>query len=106
MHDLPEYSISEFLLAGLFFVVCLCAFIYGGYSLHRSEPLNALEAFGIGLMFLCGCADPKKYFIDCLTFPFSNSFDPAGRDTLITVTGGYLGLALWLLGAFLDWHLY
>jgi hypothetical protein len=102
MRNLPEYSIAEFLLAALCFASSISFFIWAGHSLAMSEPFDATEGLGAGLMLLSGCADPKKHVADCLTFPFSWA-ERAGRDTPLTVFAGYLGLAIWLAGWCLGW---
>jgi hypothetical protein len=102
MRDFPDYSITEFFLAALCFAAAVSAFIYGGHQLAISEPYSAIEWFGGGLALLAGCADPIKYCVDCVTFPFSIG-EPAGRDTPITLVAGYIGMIIWLAGIAYSW---
>jgi hypothetical protein len=102
MRELPEYSITELVLAALCFAVSVGCFLWAAHALAESEPFSAAQGFGAGLMLLGGCADPKKHLLDCLTFPFSVA-ERAGRDSLLTVAAAYLGFAPWLAGSGLEW---
>lgn len=93
----PEFSITEFLLCGLFIAGALCHFIYAGYALFNDENFLSVEAAGVALMLLGGCIDPKKYIVDCVTYPFT-FVERAGRDTPITLMAAGLGFAMWLTG--------
>lgn len=93
----PEFSLTEFLLCGLFIAGALCHFIYAGYAFFQDSKALAVEASGVGLMLLGGCIDPKKYIIDCVTYPFS-FVERAGRDTPITMLAVGLGFVMWLTG--------
>ena len=104
MSDHPEYSIAEFVLCGLFLGGAICFFIYAGYSFAHEEPFDASEGAGLGLLLLGGSTDPKKYLVDCITFPLT-FLESAGRDTSITITSALLGTALWLLGLAGNWLL-
>jgi hypothetical protein len=102
--DQPEYSISEFVMCGLFLGGALCFFIYAGHAFSSDEPYDALEGAGLGLLLLGGSTDPKKYVIDCVTFPVT-FMESSGRDTGLTVFAALLGTALWLTGLACNWFL-
>jgi hypothetical protein len=97
MNDDPEYDISEFLLAGLFIAGSLASFVWAGASLWARELPSFSEGCGLSLMLLGGSVHPKKYIVDCFTFPFT-VMERSGRETPITIFGAGLGLALWLAG--------
>jgi hypothetical protein len=95
--DEPDYSIGEFVLCGLFVGSAVCFFIYAGHALWISETFDASEGAGLGLLLLGGSVDPKKYLMDCATFPFT-FVERAGRDTRLTMVAAAIGLLLWLVG--------
>ena len=103
MKDLSSLTISEFLLAGLYFAAALSSLIWAGHAWYLDEDYLAMQGAGFGLALLAGCADPKKYFIDCYTFPFE-LVRSAGRDTPVTVLGGLLGSGMVLAGWLLERH--
>lgn len=100
--DGPDFSITEFVLCGLFLGGGICFFIYAGHALVTGEAFDALEGAGLGLLLLGGSVDPKKYLIDCVTFPFT-FVESAGRDTRLTMLAAGMGLAMWLGGVAGNW---
>ena len=100
--DQPEYSISEFVLCGLFLGGAICFFIYAGYSFYNEQTYDAMEGTGLGLLLLGGSTDPKKYLIDCVTFP-ATLIESSGRDTSLTILAALLGTGLWLAGLAGNW---
>ena len=104
MNDTPEYSISEFLLAALCFAAALSALVWAAHSWWIDDDVYvAMEGAGLSLALFAGCADPRKYFIDCLTFPFTFA-GSGGRETTLTIVTGFVGTALALTGWGLDWY--
>lgn len=97
MHDTPDYDITELLLCGFFIAGAISCLIWAGASLCDDESFTATEAAGLSLMLLGGCAHPKKYLFDCLSFPLS-FIDHSGRETPVTVFAAGAGLVLWLAG--------
>lgn len=97
MRDDPEYEISEFLLAGLLISCALASLVGAAANLLNHEFASFSKACGLSLMFLGGCTHPKRYIIDCLTFPFT-LMGRSGRETPITAVGSGLGFTLWLAG--------
>ena len=102
--DHPEYSISEFVLCGLFLGGAICFFIYAGHSLFDDRHYDALEGAGLGFLLLGGSTDPQKYIIDCVTFPLT-FIETSGRDTSLTILAALLGTTLWLAGLAGNWLL-
>ena len=102
MSDPPEYDISEMLLSGLFIAAGISYLIFAGYSYFTDEPFDALEGAGLSLLLLGGSVDPRKYLLDCLSFPFPFA-ERAGRDTRVTMVAAGLGLAMWVSGVVLNW---
>jgi hypothetical protein len=99
MNNLPEYDIVELLLAGLFVGGALVSLIWAGSALYQGELPTFAEGAGLSLMFLGGMAHPRKYVLDCLTFPFTLiSGESTGRETPLTLLAGGLGLSLWCAG--------
>ena len=104
MNDVPEYSISEFLLAALCFAAALAALLCAGRAWWMDDdPYVAMQGAGLSLALFAGCADPRRYFVDCFTFPF-RLVGSAGRETPLTVVAGLLGSGLALTGWGLDWY--
>jgi hypothetical protein len=97
MSDNPEYDVIEFLLAGLFVAGASASLVWAGSSLYLHELPSFAEGSGLSLMFFSGIAHPKKYVLDCLTFPFT-VMERTGRETPLSVFAGALGFALWLGG--------
>ena len=102
MRDQPEYTVSKFVLCGLFAGGAVCFFIYGGHALFENDTFNAMEGTGLGLLLLGGSVDPKKYILDCATFPFT-FMEAAGRDTRVTLVAAGFGVVLWLAGITGNW---
>jgi len=100
--DWPDYSVTEYVLCGLFMGIAVICFIYAGYAWANDAPFDALEAGGGGLLLLGGCVDPVGYVVDTLTFPWRES-DPAGRDTWVTRSAAGLGLAMGIVGFVGNW---
>jgi hypothetical protein len=103
MRDLSTYSITEFLLGSLYFAAALSSLIWAGHAWYLDEDYQAMQGAGFALALLSGCADPKKYFVDCYTFPFEFA-RTAGRETPVTVIGALLGSAMALAGWLLERH--
>lgn len=103
MNDQPEYSITEFLLAGFLFGAGLVALVWALHSYWVDEIGDTMIGVGAALLFLSGCADPKKYFVDFFTFPL-RLIQPVGRDTPLTAVSSLVGFALcvagWLLNVY------
>jgi hypothetical protein len=97
MNDHPEYSISEFIAASFLFGAGLVALVWALHSYMEDEIGDLMVGLGAALLFLSGCADPKKYFVDFFTFPmrFAQS---AGRDTPLTTIASILGFLLCVAG--------
>lgn len=94
----PEYDVSEFFLCGLFIAGAGVSLVWAGASFYSDENFTAAEGVGLALMLLGGGVHPKRYVLDCLTFPFS-LLEHSGRETPLTVFAAGAGLALWLVGA-------
>lgn len=101
MKDHSSLSITEFLLGGLYFAAALSSLIWAGHAWYVDEPYRAMEGAGFALALLAGCADPKKYFVDCYAFPFE-LVGTSGRETPLTVIGALVGSAMILAGWLLD----
>jgi hypothetical protein len=100
--DWPDFSITEYILCGLFLggtVVCL---IVAGHAWANDATSDALEAAGMGLLLLGGSVDPVRHVVDMFTFLWRRT-EPAGRDTRLTRTAAGLGLLLWLAGVAGNW---
>lgn len=104
MRDFSEYTVSEYILAWLFLGGAVCFFIFAAHSVATNVPFDAAEGFGACLMLLGGAPDPKKYIVDCLTFPLS-FVERAGRETPLTVIAAYSGFAISVTAALLEWKL-
>ena len=102
MRDWPDYSITEYVLCGLFLGGAIVCFIVAEHAWAVDERFDALEATGTGLLLLGGSVDPVRYVVDTLTFPW-HATEPAGRDTWITRIAAGLGLLLWLAGLAGHW---
>lgn len=100
--DWPDYSITEYVLCGLFLGGAIVCFIVAGHAWASDEPWDALEGAGAGLLLLGGSVDPVRYVVDTLTFPW-HATEPAGRDTWLTRGAAGLGLTLWLAGVAGNW---
>lgn len=98
----PEYSISEFLLAALFFAAGLACLIWAAHEFSVDHPYAAMKGGGLALILLAGSVDPLRLYGDLLALPFRIA-DSAGRDTRITVLGAALGSLLFIAGALLGW---
>ncbi len=101
MKDLPSLTITEFLLAALYFAAALSSSIWAGHAWYLGDEYRAMQGAGFALALLAGCADPKKYFVDCYTFPFE-LVRTSGRETPLTVIGALLGTAMALAGWLLE----
>src|SRR5471032_2599691 len=98
MQDTPDYSISEFLLAAACFAAALTALIVAGRAWWMDDDLyTAMQDAGLALALFAGCADPRRYLVDCFTFPFQ-LVGSAGRDTPLTVVAALLGSGLAITG--------
>ena len=100
--DWADYSITEYVLCGLFLGGAIVCFIVAGHAWAGDASFDALEAAGGGLLLLGGGVDPVRYVVDTLTFPW-HATEPAGRDTWLTRTAAGLGLTLWLGGVAGNW---
>lgn len=98
----PEYSISEFLLAALFFAAGLACLIWALHEFTADHPYAAMKGSGLALILLSGCVDPLRLYGDLLALPF-RIVDSAWRDTRITMLGTILGGLLFIAGALLGW---
>lgn len=54
--DWPDYSITEYVLCGLFLGGAIVCFIYAGHAWAGDAPFDALESAGGGLLLLGGVA--------------------------------------------------
>jgi multidrug transporter EmrE-like cation transporter len=101
VEDLPEYSISKFILGSLFFAAAISFLIWAGHELFAGRPYAAMKGAGIALVLFSGCVDPKRFYGDCLSFPY-RFVASSGRDTTITMLGALLGSLLFAAGWLLD----
>ena len=98
----PDYSVTEYVLCGLFLGGAVVSFIVAGHAWANDEASDAMEATGAGLLLLGGSVDPVRYVVDTLTFLWRRT-EPAGRDTWLTRIAAGSGLLLWLAGVAGNW---
>lgn len=100
--DWPDFSITEYVLCGLFLGGAIVCFIVAGHAWASDEACDAMQASGAGLLLLGGSVDPVRYVVDTLTFLW-HATEPAGRDTWLTRIAASSGLLLWLAGLLGNW---
>ncbi|MCE4554039.1 hypothetical protein [Pelomonas cellulosilytica] len=100
--DWADYSVTEYVLCGLFFASAAVCFLYAGHAWAQDEPFDAMEQAGGGLLLLAGSVDPVRYVLDLLTWLWHRR-EPAGRDTWITRSAAGLGLLMWAAGLAGNW---
>lgn len=100
--DWPDYSVTEYVLCGLFLGGAVVCFIVAGHAWVSDETCDAMEAAGGGLLLLGGAPDPVRHVVDTLSFPW-RATEPAGRGTQLTRAGAGLGVLLWLAGFAGNW---
>lgn len=100
--DWPDYSVTEYVLCGLFLGGAVICLLCAGHAWANDEPYDALEQAGGGLLLLAGSTDPVRYLLDLMTWLW-HRHPPAGRDTWITRGAAGVGLVMGLAGLTGNW---